>query len=73
MATTDPLTVEPDRSTVSPMDLGRFLGIDAAATYAGVGRRTIYNWLKTGRLRAFRVPSGKLRVSVDDLVREEMP
>lgn len=41
---------------------GRWIPIMEATEQAGVSRRTIYNWLKAGKLRFRRVASGSLRI-----------
>lgn len=51
----------------------RYVNIDQAAEIAGVCRRTIYNWLKTGRVTFVRTPSGSIRIDPDTLFRTEQP
>ena len=43
------------------------LTITEAATHARVSRRTIYNWLKTGKLETERTVSGCQRIYLDSL------
>jgi excisionase family DNA binding protein len=52
---------DPQRERVSIQD---------AAKLAGVSRRTIYNWLRSGKIEACRVASGKLRIFTDSLWRQ---
>lgn len=42
-----------------------------AAAMAQVSRRTIYNWLKSGRLDYFRTAGGSVRIYVDSLTMEK--
>jgi len=47
--------------------LGRSVSIDQAAGILGVSRRTVYNRIRTGRLRTVRTLGGSQRVLVDSL------
>lgn len=38
-----------------------------AAEIAGVTTRTIYNWMRSGRVEFVRTPSGAVRIYVDTL------
>lgn len=38
------------------------LTIDQAADIMGVARRTIYNWIETGKLRYRRTAGGSIRI-----------
>lgn len=40
----------------------RVVTIDEAAQRAGVGRRTIYNWLAAGKLQHVRTAGGQVRI-----------
>lgn len=53
----------------------RTLSIMQAAAAAGVSRRSIYNWLKAGKLRWIRTAGGAIRIYEDSLFRpgEEWP
>ena len=42
--------------------LGRSVTIDRAGQLLGVCRRTVYNWIKDGRLLTVRTPGGSQRV-----------
>lgn len=42
--------------------------MDAAAVLVSVCRRTIYNWISQGRVRAVRIAGGQLRVVRASLV-----
>lgn len=46
----------------------KVLTITQAADYAGVSRRTIYNWIIFAKLPTYKTPSGKLRIRVSDLI-----
>ena len=41
-----------------------------AAQLVGVSRRTIYNWLATGKLEYVRTAGGSVRIFVDSLWRD---
>ena len=41
-----------------------------AAQLVGVSRRTIYNWLATGKLDYVRTAGGSIRIFVDSLWRD---
>jgi excisionase family DNA binding protein len=47
------------------------LGINDTATYAGIGKSTVYNWIAAGLIRSQRIGGRRLvdRQSVDDLLR----
>jgi excisionase family DNA binding protein len=47
--------------------LGRSISLDQAAELLKVSRRTIYNRIRTGRLRTIRTPLGSQRVLVESL------
>jgi excisionase family DNA binding protein len=47
------------------------VNVTQAALMAGVTRKTVYAWVKLGRLETWRTPSRKLRIYVDALVRED--
>ena len=40
-----------------------------AAEMAGVSVRTIYNWMRVGKVEYLRTPTGKVRIFVDSLWR----
>jgi excisionase family DNA binding protein len=42
-----------------------------ACEIAGVSRRTIYNWLGSGKLEYIRTAGGNVRIYVDTLFRDE--
>jgi excisionase family DNA binding protein len=49
--------------------------VDHAAELLGVSRRTVYYWIRDGRLQTIRTPNGSQRVrivSIETLLREEM-
>lgn len=45
-----------------PVTPERWLTIEQALVVAGVTRRTIYNWMKEGRLRTKRTAGGSTRI-----------
>jgi excisionase family DNA binding protein len=51
----------PERKTVS---------IPQACELVGVSRRTIYNWLASGKVQYVRTAGGSVRIFVDTLFRE---
>ena len=49
--------------------------VDHAAELLGVSRRTVYYWIRDGRLQTVRTPNGTQRVlivSIEALQREEL-
>ena len=60
MAVTIPNGVTPDRQTVS---------IRKACQLVDVGRRTIYNWIASGKVETIRTAGGSVRIFVDTLWR----
>jgi excisionase family DNA binding protein len=52
--------------TIGPC-LGRSVSLDQAARLLAVSRRTIYNWIRSGRLQTIRTVGGSQRVLVDSL------
>jgi excisionase family DNA binding protein len=55
---------------VSELKEGTTLSVLQAATFVGVSRRSIYLWMKTGRLPiAGRTPGGSVRIYREDLLR----
>ncbi len=46
------------------------VSIIKAAELAGVSRRTIYNWLSSGKLEYVRTAGGSVRIFVDSLWRD---
>lgn len=53
-----------DRKTVS---------IPRACDVVGVSRRTIYNWMASGKVQYVRTAGGSVRIFVDTLWREPLP
>ena len=47
------------------------LTIQAAADRVGVARRTIYNWMWSGKIEYVRTAGGRVRIFADSLV--QMP
>ncbi len=47
--------------------IGRSVSIDQASQLLGVSRRTIYNWIRAGRLQTIRTIGGSQRVVVESL------
>lgn len=50
--------------------LQKTLSINQACIYAGVSRRTIYNWMAAGKLTRLETPGGSARFWPHELVRE---
>lgn len=49
------------------------LNVNQAADAAGVSRRTIYNWLRAGKLEFVRTAGGSLRIFSYSLFRSQEP
>lgn len=49
------------------------VSIMKACDLAGVSRRTIYNWLQTGKIEYIRTAGGSVRIYVDTLFRAGSP
>jgi len=49
--------------------IGRSVSLDHAAQILGVSRRTIYNWIREGRLQTIRTRGGSQRVLVNSMHR----
>jgi len=49
------------------------LTIDQAAALARVSRRTVYTWLRSGKLPYVRTPGGAVRITPADLFRRDGP
>jgi excisionase family DNA binding protein len=43
--------------------------VDQACAITGVSRRTIYNWIKAGKVEYVRTAGGSMRIFVDTLFR----
>jgi excisionase family DNA binding protein len=53
-----------------PMNVHRpSVSITKACELAGVTRRTIYNWLKAGKVESIRTAGGSIRIYADSLFR----
>ena len=53
----------------------RTVFVDHAAELLGVSRRTVYYWIRDGKLETLRTPNGSQRVlivSIEALLREEV-
>jgi excisionase family DNA binding protein len=48
--------------------IGRSVSLDDAAELLGVSRRTVYNWIRWGRLQTIRTLGGSQRVLVASLI-----
>lgn len=49
--------------------MGRSVSLDQAAGFLGVSRRTVYNWIRAGRLRTIRtIGGGSQRVLLASLL-----
>ena len=49
------------------------VSITKACEIAGVTRRTIYNWLASGKIQYVRTAGGAVRIFRDTLTREPQP
>lgn len=47
--------------------IGRSMSLDQACEILQVSRRTVYNWIREGRLRTIRTIGGSQRVLVDSV------
>ena len=47
--------------------IGRSVSLDQACQLLQVSRRTVYNWIREGRLQTIRTLGGSQRVLVDSL------
>jgi excisionase family DNA binding protein len=54
------------------MNAVRMLAIKDAAALAGVTRRTIYNWIRAGKLQHRRTAGGRIRIDADSLFRSPL-
>ena len=52
---------------------GELITIDAACQRVRVCRRTIYNWIRLGRVDTVRTAGGHYRIYADSLVVEQVP
>lgn len=57
-------------ATATVVDERPSVSIQQACAVVGVSRRTIYNWLETGKLAYRRTAGGSVRIFVDSLWRE---
>ena len=48
---------------------GRLLKVKEAASILNVDRRTIWRWIKKGRIQAIMLPSGQYRIPESEVVR----
>lgn len=55
-----------DTSVAEPQ-FGRSVSLDQASELLHVSRRTIYNWIKEGRLQTIRTLGGSQRVLIESL------
>jgi excisionase family DNA binding protein len=63
--------MEPQHVSPSGLEprIGRSVSLDHAAQRLGVSRRTIYNWIRDGRLETIRTIGGSQRVLVESMDR----
>ena len=47
--------------------MGRSVLVNQAVELLGVSRRTVYSWIRDGRLRTFRTSGGSRRVLVESI------
>ena len=51
------------------MNMQRLLTLDEVAKELRIGRRTLYLWIKQDRIKAIKLPNGKLRIESSELER----
>ena len=51
------------------MSMERLLKVKEAALILNVDRRTIWKWIKEGRIKAIRLPSGSYRIPESEVIR----
>jgi excisionase family DNA binding protein len=56
--------------TVQEVNQRETISIIRACELAGVSRRTIYNWLKDGKIQCVRTAGGAVRIFTDTLWRD---
>lgn len=61
------------RSVAGAVGERRTVSIMKACALADVSRRTIYNWLQSGKLQYVRTAGGSVRIFVDTLFRLDQP
>ncbi len=61
-----PVSSSSDSPAFEPR-IGRSVSIDQASQLLGVSRRTIYNWIRAGRLQTIRTIGGSQRVVLESL------
>jgi putative resolvase len=49
--------------------MGRLLKVREAALILNVDRRTIWKWIKEGKIKAVRLPSGRYRIPESEVIR----
>jgi putative resolvase len=49
--------------------VGRLLRVKEAALLLNVSRKTVWKWIRDGRLKGVRLPSGRYRVPEGEVVR----
>lgn len=59
--------VSTSASTIFEPQIGRSVSIDRASQLLQVSRRTIYNWIRDGRLQTVRTFGGSQRIVVESL------
>lgn len=50
-------------------EITRMLRLGEVETRLGIGRWTIYDWIKNGTIQAIRLPSGYYRISENEVER----
>jgi excisionase family DNA binding protein len=54
-------------------DQREWLTIEQARAHVRVSRRTIYNWLKDGKIQYVRTAGGSIRIDAESLWRRDPP
>jgi len=61
------MSFEAQETRSAELPLPRSIPMDKACKILGVSRRTVYYWIRNGRLQTTRTPCGSQRVLTDSL------
>ena len=56
-------------SIIEVMNMHRLLTLNEVAKELRISRRTLYLWIKQNRIKAIKLPNGKLRIESSELER----
>jgi len=68
-----PATPRDDKAPYGGPRVGQSVSLDHAAQLLGVSRRTIYNRIRSGRLRTIRTIEGSQRVLIESVETVDKP